>query len=68
MPPYSYASLVQKKINRYFRRKRCPVCERVGSGPYKKRVKGKFYLYFAHRFKDSNGKWRIKWHYVGKVD
>ncbi len=64
--PYSYATIVQRKMARYFSRKRCPVCGRPGSGPYKKKVKGREYLYFAHSFKDPGmDNNRVKWCYVG---
>jgi len=60
--PYSYATLVQKKMVRYFTRKRCPICGRPGSGPYKKKIKGRGYLYFAHSFKNQEtGRFYIKW-------
>ncbi|MHA1631777.1 MAG: hypothetical protein ACTSXC_03065 [Candidatus Freyarchaeota archaeon] len=51
----------------------CPVCGKEGSGIYRKWVlnakKKRYepYYYFAHRYKDENGKWRIKWCYVGKA-
>jgi len=64
--PYSYATLVQKKIARYFGRKRCPVCGRPGSGPFKKKIKGREYLYFAHSLKNpETGRYYQKWCYVG---
>ena len=64
--PYSYATIVQRKMARYFSRKRCPVCGRPGSGPYTKKVKGHEYLYFAHCFKNpETGKFYIRWCYVG---
>ena len=64
--PYSYAALVARKIARHFARKRCPVCERPGSGPYKKKIKGREYLYFAHSLKNpETGKHYQKWCYVG---
>jgi hypothetical protein len=66
--PYSYATLVQRKIARHFSRKRCPICGRPGSGPYVKRVKGHDYLYFAHSLKNAEtGKHYQKWHYVGSA-
>ena len=64
--PYSYATLVQKKMARYYNRKRCPICGRPGSGPYKKKVKGRKYLYFAHSLKNpETGRHYLKWCYVG---
>ena len=64
--PYSYATLVQKKMAKYFRRKRCPICGRPGSGPYAKKVKGREYLYFAHSLKNpETGKHYQKWCYIG---
>jgi hypothetical protein len=64
--PYSYASLIQRKKERYFRRPRCPVCGRPGSGPYTKKIKGNGYLYFAHSLKNlETGKHYLKWCYVG---
>jgi hypothetical protein len=64
--PYSYATLVQRKIARHFARKRCPICGRPGSGPYRKKIKGREYLYFVHSLKNpETGKHHQKWHYVG---
>jgi len=61
---YSYASIVKKKQERWFSRKRCPVCNTPGSGPYAKRIHGREYLYFKHSQKYSN---RV-WHYLGPRD
>ena len=64
--PYSYATLIQKKMAGYFRRRRCPICGRPGSGPYGKKIKGREYLYFAHSFKNpETGRHCLKWCYVG---
>jgi hypothetical protein len=64
--PYSYATVIQRKIARHFARKRCPICGRPGSGPYKKKIKGHEYLYFVHSLKNpETGKYYQKWHYVG---
>jgi len=64
--PYSYASLIQRKKERYFRRPRCPVCGRPGSGPYAKKIKGREYLYFVHSLRNpETWKHYQKWHYVG---
>jgi hypothetical protein len=64
--PYSYASLIQRKKERYFERLRCPVCGRPGSGPYTKKIKGREYLYFVHSLKNpETGKYYQKWCYVG---
>lgn len=66
--PYSYAALVEKKKAKYFARKRCPICGRPGSGPYKKKVKGREYLYFAHSLKNpETGKHYQKWCYIGSA-
>jgi len=56
------------------RRRICPVCGDYGSGPYLKTVwavKSDGYrgpkvrhLYFAHRVKGLDGKWRVKWCYI----
>jgi len=67
--PYSYATLVQKKMIRHFARKRCPVCERPGSGPHVKRIGGRAYLYFAHSLKNpETGKHYVKWCYIGSKE
>ena len=64
--PYSYATLVQKKMARYYNRKRCPVCGNLGSGPYRKKIRGREYLYFAHSFKNpETGEHYQKWCYIG---
>jgi hypothetical protein len=64
--PYSYASMVQRKMDRYYKRPRCPVCGRPGSGPHKKRIRGCEYVYFAHTLENPEiGKFYIKWCYIG---
>jgi len=64
--PRSYAATIQAKMVRYYARKRCPVCERPGSGPHAKKVKGHIYLYFAHSLKNpETGKHYLKWCYIG---
>lgn len=67
--PYSYATLVQRKMARYFARKRCPICGRPGSGLHMRKVKGHDYLYFAHSLKNSEtGRFYVKWCYVGPTE
>ena len=67
--PYSYASQVQRKMARYYARKRCPICGRLGSGPHNKKVKGREYLYFAHSLKNQEmGRHYAKWCYVGSKE
>lgn len=67
--PYSYATLVQRKMARYFARKRCPICGRPGSGSYTKKIKDREYLYFAHTLKSpETGKVHIEWCYVGLLE
>ena len=64
--PYSYASLVAKKIARYDRRQRCPVCGRPGSGPHVRKIKGHEYKYYAHSHKYSDtGRYYVRWCYAG---
>ena len=66
--PYSYATLVQKKMVSYYNRKRCPICGRPGSGPYVKKIKGRDYLYFAHPLKNpETGRHYLKWCYIGSA-
>jgi len=58
---YSYATIIRRKKERWLKRKKCPVCGTVGSGPYVKKIKSREYLYFKHSRKYSN---RV-WHYIG---
>jgi hypothetical protein len=37
---------------RHFVKKHCPVCERPGSGPYMKKIKGRGYVYFVDSLKN----------------
>jgi len=47
----------------------CPKCGQLGYGPYLKKVGVKQrYWYIAHKFKDENGKTRIKWCYVSNLE
>jgi hypothetical protein len=64
--PYSYVTIIRRKMARHYARKRCPICGRPGSGPYKRKIKGREYLYFAHSLRNpETGKHYQKWHYVG---
>jgi hypothetical protein len=64
--PYSYVALIEKRKTKYFSKKRCPICGRPGSGPYKKKIKGREYLYFSHSLKNAQtGRYYQKWCYVG---
>jgi len=50
----------------------CPVCGHPGSPQNKwvlNKVKKRYepYRYFAHRVKE-NGKWKVKWCYIGRSD
>jgi len=64
--PYSYPNILRAKRARYLARKRCPVCERPGAGPYTKKIKGREYVYFVHSLKDTGtGEYYQIWHYVG---
>jgi len=50
----------------------CPRCGSIGSGIYKRWVlnsqKNRYepYYYFAHKYKKEDGKWSIKWCYLGR--
>jgi len=64
--PRSYPDILKAKRVRYLARKRCPVCERPGSGPYTKKIKGREYVYFVHSMKNpETGRYCQKWHCVG---
>jgi len=66
--PYSYAALIQRRRERHFKRPRCPICGRPGSGPHEKKIKGREYLYFAHSLKNpETGRHYVKWCYVGSM-
>ena len=57
-----------KRMSRHFNAPRCPVCGRPGSGPYKRKVRGHEYLYFAHSTRAPKTRKRgIKWCYVGSA-
>lgn len=63
----SSASFVERAL-RHLNRPRCPVCGRPGSGPYKRKVRGYEYLYFAHTTRAPKTRKRgIKWCYVGSA-
>jgi len=61
---YSYATILQRRKEKWFKRARCPICGAVGSGPYLKKIRGREYFYFKHSRKYSN---RV-WHYIGPRD
>jgi len=62
----------EKALAAYEAFKTCPKCHEKGVGLYSKwvlnAVKRRYepYYYYAHSYK-ANGKWKIKWCYIGKL-